>query len=51
MRKNVKQHEILLCYDFENGIMDEEEDVMFHILACFMQCPLKHLASCYEEDV
>jgi hypothetical protein len=31
VRNNVERSEMLLCYDFCNGIIDEEENVMFVI--------------------
>jgi hypothetical protein len=27
----VKWLEVLLCYDYQNGIINEEEDIIFHI--------------------
>jgi hypothetical protein len=29
LRAKVKQPEVLLCYNYQNGIIDEEEDIIF----------------------
>jgi hypothetical protein len=29
LSSDIKQQEVLMCYDFQHGIIDDEKDIMF----------------------